>query len=127
MAGSAAPRRILVTSVGTGVGNAIVTAAEASEHPYRVIGINTETVHAGNFRCAVSYPGPRSDRNTSAFVAVAAEVARAEQAELVLCGRDSDLVALAAPGLPDDFPPAPDLVLRPARAPRSYNNGPPEG
>jgi carbamoylphosphate synthase large subunit len=51
----------------------------------------------------VSYPGPRADRDPEGFAARVHEVARAEQVELVLCGRDADLLVLAAMGLPGEI------------------------
>ena len=84
-------RRLLVTSIGSGVGRAVMDAVRHSDHHYEVTGLST---------VPVDVPGAtvRDASPTDSGVAFQDAVARAvadHQCELVLAGRDEDAAVLA--------------------------------
>ena len=88
-------RKLLVTSVGSGVGHAILAALRRSEAPWYVVGANSEAFSAGVFDCDSAWlTPPVSDR--AAFEARLIEIVEAERPALIVPGRDDDLPILAA-------------------------------
>jgi carbamoyl-phosphate synthase large subunit len=88
-------RKLLVTSVGSGVGHAILAALRRSEAPWYVVGMNSVAFDAGVFGCDSAWlTPPVSDR--AAFEARLIEVVEAEGPALIVPGRDDDLPILAA-------------------------------
>ena len=88
-------RRLLITSVGSGVGQTILRALGRTEAPWHVIGVNSVALSAGNFDCDSIWLAPLvADRE--AFEARLLEVVEATGPALILPGRDDDLPVLAA-------------------------------
>ncbi len=80
-------RKLLVTSVGSGVGHAILAALRRSEAPWYVVGVNSAAFNAGDFDCDSAWLAPPvADR--AAFEARLIEVVEAEGPALILPGRE---------------------------------------
>lgn len=90
------PRRILLTSVGTGVGNAALTALRRSKHPYLAVTTNAEPFHSGVFRSDVHYPAPRLEDDPEGWLESVLKAVTAESAALVFPCRDAEIPVLAA-------------------------------
>jgi len=88
-------RKILITSIGTGVGNALLTAVRKSEHTYVVIGLNTEPFHSGVYRADVSYMVPLASADPKGWMERLLEVIRIEGPLLVIPARDADLSVMS--------------------------------
>ena len=88
-------RRVLLTSVGTGVGNAALTALHRSAAAYRPIATNTEPFHSGVFRSDVCYVAPRVDREPDAWADLVLKIVEAERVQLVFPCRDAEIVPVA--------------------------------
>ena len=88
-------RKLLITSVGSGVGQTILRALRRSDAPWYVVGANSEAFCAGVFDCESAWlTPPVSDR--AAFEARLIEIVESEGPALILPGRDDDLPVLAA-------------------------------
>lgn len=86
--------KIAVTSVGSLVGQNILDSLEGRRAGIELVGINSTAAAAGNFRCDRTYlapPASRPDEYLARLTAVFLE----ERPDLVLPGRDDDLLALA--------------------------------
>ncbi len=88
-------RKLLVTSVGSGVGHAILAALRRSEAPWFVVGVNSVALSSGVFDCESTWLVPPVADRTS-FEARLIEVVEAERPALILPSRDDDLSILAA-------------------------------
>ena len=88
-------RKLLVTSVGSGVGHAILAALRRSEAPWYVVGVNSEAFNAGVFGCDSAWMAPPTAQR-EAFEERLLEVVEAERPALIVPGRDDDLPILAA-------------------------------
>lgn len=100
------PIRILITSVGSLVGQNLL---DVLDHPgfrrrslVTLIGTNSVATSPGNFRCDRCHLVP--DTASAAFSTVLEAIVASERPELILCGRDEDTVVVrdlldAHPGL----------------------------
>ena len=86
--------RIALTSVGSLVGQNILDSLEGRREGVEIIGINSVAAAAGNFRCDRAYLAPPASRSGEYLDRLAA-VLREERPDLVLPGRDDDVLALA--------------------------------
>lgn len=86
--------KILITSVGSLVGQNILDALEGRREGMRVIGVNSLAEAASNFRCDVCYMAPRAS-NEEEYRTRLLEIMESERPDLVLAGRDDDVIALA--------------------------------
>jgi carbamoylphosphate synthase large subunit len=89
------PAKVLVLSVGSGVGYGIVAALRLSSRPFVIVGLNSVAPAAGLFECDIAYltpPTSEPDRFTERLH----EIVRAERPTMVIPGRDADLTPLAA-------------------------------
>ena len=88
-------RKLLITSVGSGVGHSVLGALRQVDAPWYVVGANSEAFSAGVFDCDSAWLTlPVSDR--AAFEARLIEVVEAERPALIVPGRDDDLPIRAA-------------------------------
>ena len=88
-------RKLLITSVGSGVGHAILAALRCSEAPWYVVGVNSVAFDAGVFGCDSAWLAPPVAQR-EAFEERLLEVVEAERPALIMPGRDDDLPILAA-------------------------------
>ena len=88
-------RKLLITSVGSGVGHAILAALRRSEASWYVVGVNSEAFSAGVFDCDSAWLAPPVAQR-EAFEERLLEVVEAERPALIVPGRDDDLPILAA-------------------------------
>lgn len=86
--------RIAITSVGSLVGQNILDSLEGRRDGIEVVGINSEAAAAGNFRCDRAYLAPPA-ASGDAYLQRLASVLGEERPDLVLPGRDDDVLALA--------------------------------
>lgn len=87
-------RSLLVTSAGSGVGSALMTAIAHSVHPYRVIVLNSHDVTPVFSQADAAYLSPLTSE-VEAFKTRLLEVVAQEKPELLLAGRDEELPLLA--------------------------------
>jgi len=85
---------ILITSVGSLVGQNILDSLEGIRAELRIIGVNSDPLAPNNFRCDVAYLMPET-ADEDRFIARLTEVIARERPDLVLAGRDHDLAPLA--------------------------------
>lgn len=86
--------RIAITSVGSLVGQNILDALEGRRAGVETVGINSTAEAAANFRCDRAHLAPpAADR--AAYALRLAQILNDERPDLVLPGRDDDVVALA--------------------------------
>lgn len=86
--------RLVITSVGSLVGQNILDALEGRRCNTEIVGVNSTAEAASNFRCDRTYlapPAARADEYRDRL----ALILRDERPDLVLAGRDDDLLALA--------------------------------
>ena len=88
-------RKLLITSVGSGVGHAILAALRRTDGPWYVVGVNSVAFCAGPFDCDSAWLVPPAAER-AAFEARLLEVVKTERPALILPGRDDDLPVLAA-------------------------------
>jgi carbamoyl-phosphate synthase large subunit len=86
--------RIAITSVGSLVGHNILEALEGRRHGIEIIGINSDAAAAGNFRCERAYLAPPA-ASEAAYLERLSAILLDERPDLVLPGRDDDVLALA--------------------------------
>jgi len=86
--------RIVITSVGSLVGQNILDSLQGRCDGIEVIGINSIAGAASNFRCERTYLAPPAASGTAYFERLS-EVLGLEAPDLVLAGRDDDVPALA--------------------------------
>jgi carbamoyl-phosphate synthase large subunit len=87
--------KILITSAGSLVGQNILDALEGRRGGVRVIGVNSLAQAASNFRCDVCYTVPMA-ANEERYHVRLLEIMESELPDLILAGRDDDVIALAA-------------------------------
>ncbi len=87
--------KILITSAGSGVGSAILTAAQHSQRDYQFINLNSNALSASLYHCQQAYLSPPT-QDRSAFIERLLAIVDSERPELLLAGRDEELVMLAA-------------------------------
>ncbi len=76
-------RKLLITSVGSGVGHAILAALRRSDGPWYVVGVNSVAFSAGVFGCDSAWlVPPIAEREV--FEARLLEVVKAERPALIL-------------------------------------------
>jgi carbamoyl-phosphate synthase large subunit len=88
-------RRVLLTSGGTGVGNAVLTAIRRSAHSYTAATTNAEPFHSGVFRADLCRLVPASEHDPDEWSRTVLNMAGEEEARLVIPCRDRDVPALA--------------------------------
>ncbi len=88
-------RKLLITSVGSRVGHAILAALRRTDAPWYVVGVNSVAFCAGPFDCDSAWLVPPTAER-EAFEARLLEAVKAERPALILPGRDDDLPILAA-------------------------------
>jgi hypothetical protein len=86
--------KIAVTSVGSLVAQNILDALDGRREGIEVIGINSAPDAANNFRCDRTYLAPQA-ANRDDYLAKVASVLGRERPQLVLPGRDDDVLLLA--------------------------------
>jgi carbamoyl-phosphate synthase large subunit len=87
-------RRVLITSVGSGVGYGIVRSLRLSRRDYYIIGVNSTALSAGVFDCDAAYLVPPVSREAE-FVGALVEIVGRERPDIIFPGRDPDLPVLA--------------------------------
>ena len=108
--------RIAISSVGSLVGQNILDSLHGRREGIEVVGVNSAAAAAGNFRCDRAYLAPPAVSG-DAYLPRLAAVLRGEQPDLVLPGRDDDVLALAQlkeslPELADALPVGPHRLAR---------------
>ena len=88
-------RKILITSIGSRVGQGIVDSLESRRASLTIVGTNSDPTAISNFRVNVTYLVPPSAAK-EALLARLRQILEAEQPDLVLAARDGDLEPLAA-------------------------------
>ena len=88
------PRKVLITSIGSGVGYGILRSLRLSSRDYYVIGLNSLAFSAGVFDCDVAYMVPPVAQE-SQFVEALMDIVFCEQPTVIYPGRDADLPVLA--------------------------------
>ena len=106
-------RTILITSVGSLVGHNILESLTPRRHEWRVVGVNSLSLAANNFRCDTAYLAPESAQE-DAYLSRLREILRVEQPAVVLAGRDLDLPPLAQLKVESEF--SQTLFLSPGAA-----------
>lgn len=86
--------KIAITSAGSLVGQNILDVLEGRRAGLELIGINSIAAAAGNFRCERTYLAPPASRSGE-YVDRLAAILLDESPDLVLPGRDDDVLALA--------------------------------
>ena len=104
--------KIVITSVGSLVGQNILDALEGRRADIEIVGVNSTAAAAANFRCDRTYLAPPAVRS-DAYLKCLSRILREERPDLVLPGRDDDVVVLA------------DLKAAPHTFPTTIPVGPP--
>jgi len=86
--------KILITSVGSLVGQNILDALEFRRNNIKVIGMNSVAENQRNFRCDSVYLAPPTDQAVP-FEKAFEKIFQDEQPDMVFAGRDSDVVFLS--------------------------------
>lgn len=86
--------RILITSVGGQVGQNILDVLEIRRNFVEVLGINSIAESHGNFRCDKIFLVPPTEKE-SLFEKAFEEILNCEQPDIILAGRDIDVLFLA--------------------------------
>ena len=87
-------RSLLITSAGSGVGSALMTAISYSAHTYRVITLSSHALTPVFSQAHAAYVSPLTSE-AIAFKARLLEIVAREQPALLLAGRDEELPLLA--------------------------------
>lgn len=85
---------LLILSVGTLVGSSVLDAAERHRPGLRVLGTNSLAAAPNNFRCDRVFLAPPA-READAYRQCVASLLEREQPDLVLPGRDEDVLQMA--------------------------------
>ncbi len=88
-------RKILITSVGSGVGNAVLTAIQRSRRHYYVVSTNTEPFHSGVYRSDKVYLVKKSDVYPDEWVEKIIEIVKKDKPLMLIPGRDADVTLLS--------------------------------
>jgi carbamoyl-phosphate synthase large subunit len=86
--------KVLISSVGSGVGYGVVRALRMSDQAFHIIGLNSQALSAGVYGCDTAYLVPVLT-NTEAYLQALFEVVKKEQPVLIIPGRDAELPILA--------------------------------
>jgi hypothetical protein len=86
--------KIAITSVGSLVGQNILDCLEGRRGGIEIVGINSTAAAAGNFRCDRVYLAPPAARSGE-YLERLASILLDERPDLILPGRDDDVLALA--------------------------------
>jgi carbamoyl-phosphate synthase large subunit len=86
--------KVLITSVGSGVGYGVLDSFRKVRRPYQIIGANALTVAAGNFRCDTVYLLPGAHQ-PEGYRKSLLEILDKEHPQLVIPGHDMELPLLA--------------------------------
>lgn len=87
-------RRILITSVGSLVGQEVLEGLDHCRHRYFIVGLNSQADASSNFLCDRIYLGPELSQE-EAYRERLASIVAAECPDLVIPARDDDVVWLA--------------------------------
>jgi hypothetical protein len=87
-------KTLLITSVGSLVSHNVLDCLDRLGRPYCRIGVNSIADAPGNFRCDVAYLVPPAAREEE-YLARLAEIIDRHNPDLVIPGRDIDVVLLA--------------------------------
>lgn len=85
---------ILITSVGSRVGQAILASIDSVRETFRVVGTSSATNDPAIYECDASYYVPVT-LNKKAFTSSIRSILQSEQPNLVFAGRDEDLLPLS--------------------------------
>lgn len=88
------PQTILITSVGSGVGMAVVRALRRSRPAARIVGVGCEARAAGIYACDAAYLIPPVSQET-AYSQRLLEIVRQERPAAIIPGHDAELPLLA--------------------------------
>lgn len=91
---------ILVTSVGSQVGEGIIRSIGTRRDRLKIVGINSAVENPINFQCDTTYLVPEL-RNKKAFKQKLTEIISYERPSLILPGRDDDVIMLSELGRND--------------------------
>ena len=86
--------KVLVTSVGSGVGCSIVKSLRNGGRDFTIVGLNSEAFSAGNFECDITYLVPPV-LEESAFISTLINIVDKERPAMIYLGRDADLPVLS--------------------------------
>lgn len=108
--------RLVITSVGSLVGQNILDSLAGRRAGIDVVGVNSAAEAASNFRCARTYLAPPA-ADTTAHRRRLAQILLDEKPDLVLPGRDDDVMLLAnlkidLPALRQALPVGPPALAR---------------
>lgn len=90
-------KTILITSVGSQVGEGIIRSIDNRRDHLRIVGINSSVENPVNFQCDTTYLVPELS-NKKAFTQKLAEIVSNERPSLILPGRDDDIIMLSELG-----------------------------
>ena len=86
--------KVLISSIGSGVGYGILRALRICEDSFYIIGLNSLPFSAGVFQCDATYlMPPIADRD--AYLQNLLDIVKIERPDILFPGRDADLVVLA--------------------------------
>ena len=100
MLSSMSKKTILITSVGSQVGEGIIRSIGARRDRLRIVGINSAVENPINFQCDTAYLVPALS-NKKAFKQKFAEIITHESPAMILPGRDDDVIMLSKLGRDD--------------------------
>lgn len=101
-------KTLLISSVGSLVGQNILDALEQRREKLRIIGVNSEAGAGNNFRCDRTYLLPPAAQ-AQAYRQALADVIKEEAVDLVIPGRDADVIVLSQ--MRDERPEWAELLL----------------
>lgn len=87
-------KTIMITSVGSLVGQNVLDSLHSNRKNFRVISTNSEVAAAGNFRCDRTYlvePAAHEEEYITSIV----DIIEKEKPDIIIPGRDDDIVILA--------------------------------
>jgi len=87
-------KKLLITSIGSLVGQNILDSLQNRRNNIRIIGTNSMAEVANNFRCDGSYLVTQAE-NVDKYIEELRKIIEKEQPDLVIPGRDDDVVILA--------------------------------
>jgi carbamoylphosphate synthase large subunit len=87
-------KKILITSIGSLIGEAIIDALGSRRAEFKIIGTNSDPAAFNNFRADIACLVPAS-AEAEPFLCQMRRILQVERPDLVLAGRDGDLAALA--------------------------------
>ncbi len=87
-------KTVLLLSVGSLVGQTVLDCLDGRRSGLRLVGMNSLAAAAGNFRCERTYLAPPATEN-AAYRQRLLDVFEQEKADLVIPGRDDDVLMLA--------------------------------